>query len=80
MLRLIDEAPGASGRNPHRIRRLRNTSPDLATVEQLLPLVLEDGVGGLVLWATDAPSIEVRGEETGRALREAVARERNPVA
>lgn len=74
--RIIDEAAEAAGRHPSDIRRLLNISPDLASVERLVPLVLEDGVTGLILWADDARSIEVWGNEVAPALREVVARER----
>lgn len=78
--RLIDEAAEASNRHPGEIRRLLNISPDLATVDQLVPLVLDEGVSGLILWADDARTIEVWGHEIAPAVRQAVARERGPLA
>jgi alkanesulfonate monooxygenase SsuD/methylene tetrahydromethanopterin reductase-like flavin-dependent oxidoreductase (luciferase family) len=77
--RIIDEAAEAAGRQPREIRRLLNIGPEIASVEQLLPLVVEDGVSGLILWTDDARSIETWGEEIGPAVREAVDRERQVV-
>jgi hypothetical protein len=75
--RIIDEAAEAAGRRPGEIRRLLNISPDLANVESLLPLALEDGVSGLILSTDDARSIDVWGREIAPALREAVETERS---
>jgi alkanesulfonate monooxygenase SsuD/methylene tetrahydromethanopterin reductase-like flavin-dependent oxidoreductase (luciferase family) len=50
--RIIDEAAAQAGRDPREIRRLLNIQPDTATVEQLLPFVLEDGVSTFILWPT----------------------------
>jgi alkanesulfonate monooxygenase SsuD/methylene tetrahydromethanopterin reductase-like flavin-dependent oxidoreductase (luciferase family) len=74
--RIIDEAAEAAGRDPCEIRRLLNISPDVASVEQLLPLVRENGVGTFILWADDPDAIERWGREIAPALREAVTRER----
>lgn len=74
--RTIDEAAEAAGRDPREIRRLLNIPVELATVEQLLPLVLEDGVSTFILWSDDPGTIERYGAETAPALRDAVARER----
>ncbi len=74
--RTIDEAAARAGREPREIRRLLNIPPDVATVESMLPLVLEDGVSAFILWTDDAGQIERFGTETAPALREAVAHER----
>jgi len=74
--RIIDDAAAQSGRDPREIRRLLNISPDVATVEHLLPLALEHGFGTFILWADDSRTIEHWGREVAPALREAVDRER----
>ncbi|HEX3492788.1 MAG TPA: LLM class flavin-dependent oxidoreductase [Streptosporangiaceae bacterium] len=73
---IIDQAAAAAGRDPREIRRLLNIAPDQATVEDLLPLVLRDGVSAFILASDDPRAIQAWGEETAPALREAVARER----
>jgi alkanesulfonate monooxygenase SsuD/methylene tetrahydromethanopterin reductase-like flavin-dependent oxidoreductase (luciferase family) len=78
--RIIDQAAAEAGREPREIRRLLNVSPDVATVERLLPHALEDGVGTFILWADDARTIEVWGRETAPALREAAAHDRAAAA
>lgn len=47
-------------------------------VEQLLPLVVEDGVSALVLGSDDAATIRLFAEDVGPRLRDAVAAERGP--
>jgi alkanesulfonate monooxygenase SsuD/methylene tetrahydromethanopterin reductase-like flavin-dependent oxidoreductase (luciferase family) len=74
--RIIDEAATEAGRDPRKIQRLLNIAPDVATVEQLMPLALEHGVGTFILSADDPPAIERWGQEVAPALREAVDRER----
>ena len=73
---IIDDAAAAAGRDPREIKRLLNIPPELATVDQLLPLVLEDGVSTFILSSDDPDAIEGFGRELAPALREAVARER----
>ena len=86
---IIDEAATSAGRDPRQIRRLLNVNgsfpsndqgflqgPPAQWVEQLLPLVLQQGVGTFILWADDSRSIEIWSGEVAPALREAVARER----
>jgi alkanesulfonate monooxygenase SsuD/methylene tetrahydromethanopterin reductase-like flavin-dependent oxidoreductase (luciferase family) len=51
--RIIDEAAAGAGRAPDEIRRLLNIPPDVATVDRLMPLVLEEGVTTFILWADD---------------------------
>jgi alkanesulfonate monooxygenase SsuD/methylene tetrahydromethanopterin reductase-like flavin-dependent oxidoreductase (luciferase family) len=77
--RIIDEAAAEAGRAPDEITRLLNIPPDVATVDRLMPLVLEEGVTTFILWADDPRVIELWGGEVAPALREAVARERHDV-
>ena len=56
--RIIDEAAEEAGRDPREIRRLLNVFGDPSRsaeqwVEQLLPLVLENGVGTFILGSDD---------------------------
>jgi len=73
---IIDEAAAAAGRDPREIRRMLNFAPDKATVEDLLPLAVRDGVSTFILASDDPWAIQAWGEEVTPALREAVARER----
>jgi alkanesulfonate monooxygenase SsuD/methylene tetrahydromethanopterin reductase-like flavin-dependent oxidoreductase (luciferase family) len=68
--RFIDDAATAAGRDPRQIRRLLNIPPDLASVEQLLPLVREHGVATFILASDDPRGIE-RWAEVAEDLREA---------
>ena len=81
----IDEAAQSAGRDPREIRRLLNLSegsfsgagflhgPPEQWVEDLLPLVLDDGIATLILSTDDPRTITVFGQEVAPALREAVA-------
>jgi len=87
--RVIDEAARAAGRDPAEIRRLLNISgrfsatgqglldgPPEQWVDNLLPLVREDGVGTLIV-ATDDPDVmQVFAEQVIPPLRAAVDQER----
>lgn len=86
--RIIDEAAQEAGRDPREIRRLLNISgqfapsregllkgPSQQWVEELLPLVLEDGISTVILMADDASVMEQFAHEVAPALREAVERE-----
>jgi alkanesulfonate monooxygenase SsuD/methylene tetrahydromethanopterin reductase-like flavin-dependent oxidoreductase (luciferase family) len=77
--RIIDEAAAEAGRAPDEITRLLNIPPDVAAVDRLMPLVLEEGVTTFLLAADDPRVIELWGGEVAPALREAVARERHEV-
>lgn len=81
----IDAAARAAGRDPREIRRLLNISGRFSStrggylegtsaqwVEDLLPLVVEDGVGTLVLMSDEAETIEQFAREVAPLLREAV--------
>ncbi|PWR12649.1 FAD-linked oxidase [Micromonospora acroterricola] len=88
--RLIDEAAVAAGRDPREIRRLLNLftvdvsprsrgflqGPAEQWVEQLLPLVIEEGFSAFLIGRDDPRLIQTFGEEIAPALREAVAKER----
>jgi hypothetical protein len=50
--------------------------PPQQWVEQLLPLVLEQGVSAFILWSDDSTVIQTFGREVAAPLREAVVRER----
>ena len=85
----IDEAALAAGRNPAEIRRLLNISgrfsaagqgwldgPAGQWVEDLLPLVLQDGVSTLIVMTDDPGTMRRFAEEVMPSLRDAVDRER----
>lgn len=86
--RAVDAAAIRAGRDPREIRRIANVSgrfgsrdggfldgPPAQWVEQLLPVIVDDGVGTVVLASDDADSIETFAGEVVPALREAVAAE-----
>jgi len=78
---IIDAAATEAGRDPREVRRLLNVFADASRsspqwVERLLPLVLENGVGTLILGSDDPHELQRFAEEVAPALREAVARER----
>ncbi|MEN0129140.1 MAG: LLM class flavin-dependent oxidoreductase [Brevundimonas sp.] len=77
----IDDAAREAGRDPREIRRLLNLGAVTASsvdewVDELLTLVLEDGVSTFILAGDDERSIALFGQELAPALREAVASER----
>ncbi|MEU4472106.1 LLM class flavin-dependent oxidoreductase [Micromonospora sp. NPDC023888] len=88
--RLIDEAAVAAGRDPREIRRLLNLftvdvsshsrgflqGPPQQWVEQLLPMVLDEGFSTFLIGRDDPHLIQTFGQEIAPALREAVAKER----
>jgi alkanesulfonate monooxygenase SsuD/methylene tetrahydromethanopterin reductase-like flavin-dependent oxidoreductase (luciferase family) len=86
--KIIDEAAASAGREPADVRRMVNIAgrfssaptgwldgPSEQWVDQLLPLVVEDGVGTFNLMADDPHAIERFAHEVAPALREAVDRE-----
>lgn len=86
--KIIDEAALEAGRDPREIRRLVNIAgqfspsssgflkgPSQQWVDDLLPLVVEDGVGAFILMADDQRTMEQFAREVAPALREAVSRE-----
>jgi FAD/FMN-containing dehydrogenase len=86
--KIIDEAALEAGRDPREIRRLLNISgqfspsragflngPSQQWVDDLLPLVVNDGVGTFILMADDPRTMEQFALEVAPALREAVQRE-----
>lgn len=85
--RIIDEAARAAGRDPREIRRLINISgrfsatregflvgPSEQWVNDLLPLVVEQGVGTVILMSDDPATIEQFATEVAPALRETAER------
>lgn len=88
--RAIDDAAEGADRDPREIRRLLNISgqftpersgflrgPSAQWVEELLPLILDDGAGTLILMGDDPATLERFAHEVAPELREAVARERH---
>ena len=86
---IIDEAALEAGRDPREIRRLVNLfgqfaagsdgflkGPAAQWVDELLPLVLEDGVGTFIVASDDPGMLQQFAEDVAPALREAVTRER----
>jgi alkanesulfonate monooxygenase SsuD/methylene tetrahydromethanopterin reductase-like flavin-dependent oxidoreductase (luciferase family) len=64
--KIIDEAALAAGREPAEIRRLLTVEAGL-TAEQLLPLVLEDGVGTVIIRSDDPAELR-RFREAAQAV------------
>ena len=78
---IIDEAAHAAGRDPREIRRLLNVTGDPARppeqwVAELVPLVLTDGIGTLILGSDDADELSRFAAEVIPAVRAAVDRAR----
>ncbi|WP_030434454.1 LLM class flavin-dependent oxidoreductase [Actinoplanes subtropicus] len=86
--KIIDEAAAEAGRDPAEIRRLVTISgrfadrpagfldgPPARWVDDLLPLVVEEGVGTFILAVDDDATLERFAREVAPALREAVDRE-----
>jgi len=86
---IIDEAARAAGRDPAEIERLLNISgqfsatgrglldgPPEQWVDDLLPLVLDDGISTLIVMADDPETMQRFAEQVMPPLREAVGRER----
>lgn len=82
--RVIDDAAVEAGRDPREIRRLVNisgrfhpsrtgflTGPSQQWVDDLLPLVVEDGVGTFILQSDDHATMQQFAEEVIPALRDA---------
>ncbi|MEU4680195.1 LLM class flavin-dependent oxidoreductase [Micromonospora sp. NPDC023737] len=85
--KIIDEAAREAGRDPAEIRRLLNVTgrfaatrqgflhgPATGWVDDLLPLVVENGVGTIVLTTDDMATMERFAREVAPALREAADR------
>jgi alkanesulfonate monooxygenase SsuD/methylene tetrahydromethanopterin reductase-like flavin-dependent oxidoreductase (luciferase family)/FAD/FMN-containing dehydrogenase len=78
---IIDAAARAAGRDPREIRRLLNVFGDPAKppaqwVDELVPLVLEDGIGTLILGSDDPAELQRFATEVIPAVRDEVARGR----
>jgi alkanesulfonate monooxygenase SsuD/methylene tetrahydromethanopterin reductase-like flavin-dependent oxidoreductase (luciferase family) len=81
---IIDAAAEDAGRDPREIRRLLNVFGDPGKsgerwVEELLSLVLEDGVEILILGSDDHSELQRFAAEVIPAMRAAVARERDNI-
>ncbi len=90
----IEAAAERAGRDPRAVRRLYNVQgaitdgrragflqgPPESWVEDLLPLVVEQGFGGFILWPVEPRSEQVRrfALEVGPLLRQAVGEESPP--
>jgi alkanesulfonate monooxygenase SsuD/methylene tetrahydromethanopterin reductase-like flavin-dependent oxidoreductase (luciferase family) len=85
---MIDEAALEAGRDPREIRRLVNISGQFSTsrggflqgssqqwVDELLPLIVDEGVGTFILASDDPRTMEQFAQEVAPDLREAVLRE-----
>ncbi|WP_028046372.1 LLM class flavin-dependent oxidoreductase [Cellulomonas sp. URHE0023] len=77
----IDEAAHAAGRDAREIRRLLNvgSGPQGSTeqwVDELVALVLQDGIATFIVASDDDRALAVFGQEVAPAVREAVAAER----
>jgi alkanesulfonate monooxygenase SsuD/methylene tetrahydromethanopterin reductase-like flavin-dependent oxidoreductase (luciferase family) len=78
----IDEAAAAAGRDPREIRRALNvfTRPGAKEpgrwIDELLPLVLEDGVSTIIIGTDDSGELERFATDVAPAVREQVARAR----
>ncbi|MCS0499740.1 LLM class flavin-dependent oxidoreductase [Protaetiibacter mangrovi] len=86
---VIDAAAESAGRDPREIRRLLNIGgrfhddeagflqgPPASWVEQLLPLVVDDGVSTLILASDDPAALETFATEVAPGLRARVAQAR----
>jgi FAD/FMN-containing dehydrogenase len=87
--RAVDAAAIAAGRDPREIRRIANVSGEFTSrtrgflqgppeqwVEQLLPHVVRDGVGTVILASDDPDTIETFAGTVAPTLQAAVAAER----
>ncbi len=85
--RIIDQAAVEAGRDPREIRRLANIAGRFSTerggflegtsgqwVDDLLPLVVEDGISTFILMTDDEATMEQFAREVAPALREAAER------
>ena len=85
--RIIDAAAREAGRDPREIRRLLNISGQFTTaqngflhgpskqwVADLLPLIIEDGIGTIILMTDDVETMEQFAIEVAPVLREAAER------
>ncbi|WP_433371894.1 LLM class flavin-dependent oxidoreductase [Actinoplanes sp. CA-142083] len=78
---IIDEAAAQAGRDPREIRRLLNIFGDPSKsaaqwIDEILPLVLEDGIGTIIIGSDDPGELQRFAEEVIPAVREEIARTR----
>ena len=79
---IIDEAATAAGRDPREIRRLLNffgdpSKPAHQWIDEIVPLVVEDGVGTVIIGTDDPAELRRFAEEVIPAVRAEVARARS---
>lgn len=72
----IDEGASEAGRAPGDIRRMLNIDADSATVEHLVHLAIEYGMGTFILATDDSTAVERFAAEVMPAVRAEVARVR----
>lgn len=72
----IDEGASEAGRAPGDIRRMLNIDADSATVERLVHLAIEYGMGTFILATDDSTAVERFAAEVVPAVRAEVARVR----
>ena len=78
---IIDDAAVAAGRDPRAIRRLANVSGDSAKsasqwIGELVPLLLEQGIGTVIVGTDDPDELRRFAAEVIPAVRDEVARQR----
>ncbi|HEX5203427.1 MAG TPA: LLM class flavin-dependent oxidoreductase [Actinoplanes sp.] len=78
---IIDEAAAEAGRDPREIRRLLNvfgdpSKPAAQWIDEILPLVLENGVGTIIIGSDDPGELQRFAEEVIPAVREEIAKTR----
>jgi len=78
---IIDDAAAAAGRDPRGIRRLINMFGEPGKeparwIDELLPLILSDGVGTIILGSDDPGDLQRFAAEVIPAVREEVTRSR----
>lgn len=78
---IIDEAAVEAGRDPREIRRLLNMFGDPSKssaqwVDEIVPLVLEDGIGTVIIGSDDPGELQRFAEEVIPAVREEIAKTR----
>ena len=79
---IIDEAATAAGRDPREIRRLLNFFGDPSKsarqwIDEIVPMVVEDGVGTVIIGTDDPAELRRFAEEVIPAVREQVASARS---
>jgi FAD/FMN-containing dehydrogenase len=78
---IIDEAAVEAGRDPREIRRLLNMFGDpskssVQWIDEIVPLVLEDGIGTVIIGTDDPGELQRFAQEVIPAVREEIAKTR----